>query len=283
VSEASIQPIVPSGDARTARAFATSWNNAATGSVYTRAQFEDWFSPIRPEELSGKSVLELGFGNGSLLFHVGACGPARLAGVELGDTLARTQLNLAHLPAGMLDLHRGDLTKVDLGGFDYVYCIGVLHHLASPDDGFVAVLRHTRPGGRFHCWVYAEEGNAVVIRVVDPIRRVVSRFPWWVTKYGVALPLSVPYFAYAKSLRRVPERLAERLPLGPYSRWIGERGFGFFHHVAFDQLVTPQTTYIPRATVERWLRHPDVDQATTYIIHRNGNSWKFGGRRKGAA
>jgi len=283
VNETPGPPVASSNDASTARAFATSWNNVGAGSVYTRSQFEDWFSPIEPGELAGRSVLELGFGNGSMLYHVGSCGPARLVGVELGDTLARTRENLAHLPPGMLELHQGDLTKVELGTFDYVYCIGVLHHLAEPDEGFEAVLRHTRPGGHFHCWVYAVEGNEVVIHVVDPIRRVVSRFPWWVTKYGVALPLTVPYFAYAKALCRVPARVAERLPLGPYSQWIGERGFGFFHHVAFDQLVTPRTTYISRGKVERWLRHPDVDFSTTYVICRNGNSWKFGGRRKGSA
>lgn len=267
-------------DAGTADAFASSWNHVGTGSVYTRAQFEDWFRPIEPASLAGASVLELGFGNGSLLYHVGACHPSRLAGVELGDTLEQTRTNLAHLPPGVLELHRGDLTKVALGTFDLVYCIGVLHHLTDPEEGFRAVLRHTRPGGRFHCWVYAEEGNGLVIHVVDPIRRVASRLPWWLTKYGVALPLTLPYFAYAKSLRRVPEAVADRLPLGAYSRWIAERDLRFFHHVAFDQLVTPQTVYISRPTVERWLRHPDVDPVSTYVIQRNGNSWKFGGRRR---
>lgn len=267
-------------DAGTAAAFATSWNTIGAGSVYTRDQFEGWFSPIEPASLTGKSVLELGFGNGSLLYHVGACGPSRLVGVELGDTLERTRANLAHLPAGMVELHHGDLTDVNLGLFDYVYCIGVLHHLAVPRSGFLAVLRHTRPGGHFHCWVYGKEGNGVVIRLVDPIRRLASRLPWWVTKYGVALPLTVPYFAYAKALRHAPRSLAERLPLGEYSRWIAERDFKFFHHVAFDQLVTPETHYIPRATIEEWLHHPDVDPASTYILSRNGNSWKFGGRRK---
>ncbi len=236
--------------------------------------------PIDITALQGKSVLELGFGNGSLLFHMAASGPSRLVGVELGDTLDTARKNLAHLPPGMLELHRGDLTKVDLGVYDLVYCIGVLHHLKEPDAGFHAVLRHTRPGGQFHCWVYAQEGNGAVIHVVDPIRRVASRLPWWLTKYGVALPLSVPYFVYAKSLRRAPLSVAKHLPLGEYSRWIAEREFGFFHHVAFDQLVTPETHYIPRKTVQRWLAHPDVDPESTYIVRRNGNSWKLGGRKR---
>lgn len=277
-----------SPDAPTAAAFATSWNAVGQGSVYTREQFLDWFDPIDPRTVEGQSVLEMGSGNGSLLYHMGAYGPDRLCGIELGDTLETTRKNLRHLPEGMLELFSGDLTTTRLGLFDLVYCIGVLHHLKDPAAGFEAVLRHTKAGGRFHCWVYAEEGNSVVLHVVDPIRRVACRFPWWLTKYGVALPLALPYYVYAKTIgtlsagdrsRRV-DRIASKLPLAEYSRWIARRPFGFFHHVAFDQLVTPRTHYFSRDAVEAMLRHPDVDPASIYLVRRNGNSWKFGGRRK---
>jgi SAM-dependent methyltransferase len=277
-------------DGATARAFATSWNAVGQGSVYTREQFLDWFDPIDPRTVKGQAVLEMGSGNGSLLYHMGAYGPAKLSGIELGDTLETTRQNLRHLPEGMLELHAGDMTTANLGRFDLVYCIGVLHHLSDPSAGFDAVLRHTRPGGRFHCWVYAEEGNAVVIRVVDPIRRVACRLPWWLTKYGVALPLAVPYYAYANAVAALSpgggrgglvDRALDGLPLAEYSRWIARRPFGFFHHVAFDQLVTPRTHYLSRAAVEALLRHPDVDPASVYLVQRNGNSWKFGGTRMG--
>jgi hypothetical protein len=72
-----------------------------------------------------------------------------------------------------------------------------------------------------------------------------------------------------------------------YSRWISKREFSFFRHVVhvvFDQLVTPQTTYIRRSTIESWLGvdggERDIDPASVYIIMRNGNSWKFGARKK---
>jgi SAM-dependent methyltransferase len=275
----------PVDDAKTAAAFATSWNSAGRGSVYTRAQFLDWFSPLDPVAFAGKSVLELGFGNGSLLSHMASVGPARLCGVELGDTLEQTRQNLQHLPDGMLELQRGDLTRIDAGRFDLVYCIGVLHHLADPESGFASVVRHTKPGGHFHCWVYGVEGNSLVIHVLDRIRRIACQLPWWLNKYGVALPLVVPYFGYAKTLRRLARlngtvrRAVTRMPLGGYSLWIAERPLSFFHHVAFDQLVTPTTHYIPRATIEGWLRRDDVDPSSVYIVQRNGNSWKFGGRR----
>jgi SAM-dependent methyltransferase len=275
-------------DASTASAFATSWNNVGDGSVYTLEQFLDWLDPLAPRDFAGKTVLELGFGNGSLLYHMGAFGPARLCGVELGDTLEQTSRNLRHLPPGMVELHHGDLTQVRLGQFDLVYCIGVLHHLKDPYAGFRAVVDQTKPGGRFHCWVYGKEGNEAVIRLVEPIRRVASRLPWWLTKYGFALPLVTPYFVYAKALKGIsafagPEvkTAVQKLPLGEYSSWIAERPFRFFHHVAFDQLVTPQTTYIAKSTIESWLDHTDIEPSSPYVIRRNGNSWKFGGRKKG--
>lgn len=267
-------------DTDTARAFAESWNRI--GSVYSQEQFLEWIAPLTPADLRGKDVIELGYGNGSLLHHAARCAPARLAGIELGDTMAQTRRNLEGAPV-QPELHRGDLTVACLGEFDVAYCIGVIHHLEDPDRGFEAVLRHTKRGGRFHCWVYAREGNALVRAIVEPVRRVASGLPWWLTKYFIAFPLVVPYFLYAKSLRALGldgERSPLRwLPLFEYTRWIARERFAFFHHVAFDQLVTPTTRYIDRATVERWLGRGEVERGSSYLILRNGNSWKFGGRR----
>ncbi len=266
-------------DAQTAKAFSESWNRI--GSVYTREQFLEWFQPLTAGDLRGQSVLELGFGNGSLLYHMARSSPSRLAGIELGDTIAQTRQNLEGTsPAA--ELHRGDLTTANLGQFDLVYCIGVLHHLEKPEAGFESVLRHTKPGGRFHCWVYAREGNALIRAIVEPVRRIASRLPWWLTKYGIALPMVTPYFLYAKFLRATGLLRLDALkflPLFDYTRWIAGERFGFFHHVAFDQLVTPRTDYISRERVEGWLKRPEIDPKSKYVILRNGNSWKFGGSR----
>jgi hypothetical protein len=137
-----------------------------------------------------------------------------------------------------------------------------------------------KKGGRFHCWVYAREGNAVIIHIIDPIRKLVSQLPWWVTKYFVATPLVIPYYCYAKLISFIRNiSFVKQFPLYNYSCWIAQRDFLFFRHVAFDQLVTPQTTYIEKATIQNWLNtNPAIDPASIYIIFRNGNSWKFGGR-----
>lgn len=265
-------------DQETADAFATSWNNLPAGSVYTEAQVVDWFAPIRPEDIKGKTALELGCGNGSLLFHVAHWDPAHLEGIDLGDSVLAARMNLPKDRFPHVEIRQGDILSYRSKGYDVVYCIGVLHHLKEPQAGFRTMVNNTKPGGRFHGWVYAHEGNGIIRWIVDPIRKVASKLPWWVNKYFVATPLVAPYFLYAHTISRLPRAVGKLLPLYEYSKWICKRDFLFFRHVAFDQLVTPQTVYISRSTLEQWLASdPRIDPDTTYIEFRNGNSWKFGG------
>lgn len=269
-------------DQKTADAFASSWNNLPLGSVYTEEQFRDWMHPLTRRDVLGKRVLELGCGSASLMVHMASWNPSYLEGVDLGDSVSSAQKNLSPIPFKDWKVTKDDLATFKSSGFDLVYCIGVLHHLKNPKDGFESVVRNTASGGKFHCWVYAREGNGVIVYMVDPIRKVASRMPWWFTKYFLATPLVVPFFIYAKFLNLIPRfSWLKLLPLYEYALWISSRDFGFFRHVAFDQLVTPQTAYLPRVTIESWLQNnPEIIPESTYIIMRNGNSWKFGGTKK---
>jgi SAM-dependent methyltransferase len=273
-----------SRDSATADGFADYFRTIGEGSRYTPEQFRSFFAPVDPDTLSGASVVELGFGHGSFLQHVARARPARLAGVDLGDVVAETRRKLERfLGQTDLDLRHGDLTQADLGPHDFAYCIGVLHHLHEPEAGFAALLRHTRPGGRFHGWVYSREGNFFVIRVADPLRRLSARLPWWGTKWGPGFAVAASLFAYARTLafleRRGARALVRALPLHDYALSIAARDFAFFHFLATDFLVARRTVYLDRTTLEGWLRHPAVEPGSTYLIHRNGNSWTFGGRR----
>lgn len=269
-----------SDDTRTASAFASSWNNLPSGSVYTWDQFEEWVAPLKEVDFKDRTVLELGCGNASLLSHAAKWNPASLTGVDLGDSVLSAKQNMALTGFSRFDILKSDLTEYRSTGYDLVYCIGVLHHLQNPKKGLDSVLVNVKSGGKFHCWVYAKEGNWLIINIVDPIRKVASKLPWWFTKYLLATPLVLPYYLYAKFISYFcKSRFFGRLPMYDYSMWISKRDFSFFRHVAFDQLVTPQTQYIEKSTIEQWLRsYRNIIPGSTYIIFRNGNSWKFGGK-----
>ena len=263
----------------TAQAFSTSWNNLPSKSIYTWDEFKDWFIPLAEQDMHGRTVLEMGCGNGSLMQHLLAWHPNHLHGIDLGDSVHSARENLNRTGYDYWSVEQADLIAYRSEGFDLVYCIGVLHHLQEPEAGFRAVLENVVPGGRFHCWVYAKEGNWFVIRFVDPIRRIASRVPWWINKYIVATPLALLFYSYAKFVVKArPHEVFSKLPMYRYCQWISKGGLGFFRHVVFDQLVTPRTEYLERGTIESWLQDARIDPATIYILMRNGNSWKFGGQ-----
>lgn len=269
-------------DIKTAQAFALSWNNLPEGSIYTKDQFEDWLAPLTEADIKDKSILELGCGNASMMVHIAGWRPSYLEGIDLGDSILSAESNLKKINFLNWKIVRGDLTEYTSAGFDVVYCIGVIHHLKDPQRGFESLVRNTKKGGQFHAWVYAREGNGVIIYIVDPLRKAVSRLPWWFIKYLIATPFVAPYYIYAKIVSLLKGNfLIRKLPLYEYSLWISKRNFHFFRHVAFDQLVTPQTAYIKKDVIKKWFESfPEIDKENTYIIMRNGNSWKFGGKIK---
>ena len=270
-------------DQTTADKFANSWNNVYDASVYTHEQFLDWISPWNQENVKDKSVIELGCGSGALLTHLSHFKPASLTGVDLGASVNRAR----QLLGDRANIEVGDITQTQelikrFGKQDKAYSIGVLHHLTVPEQGVETLKAITKPGGSFHGWVYAHEGNFIIRAFVDPIRKIVNHFPWWMNKYLVALPLSIPFFIISKTYSCLSKLLGENLPLPLYSYmlWISKRNFSFHHHVAFDQLVTPMTHYITKERVEKWLNDERVDPNSTYIEFRNKNGWKFGGTIK---
>jgi len=272
--------VEPTSDIATAEAFAASWNTLPSGSIYTFEQFEQWLHPHTAETVRGKSVLELGCGTGSLLVHLSRWQPSRIVGVDLGSSVISARKNMKQTAFEDFDIVRADLQTFPCGRFDFVYCIGVLHHLMDPHAGFTRVVDNVGPGGWFHCAVYSHEGNAVVRAAVEPLRRVSSRLPWWMTKYLLATPLAAPFYAYSKFADVLPMWF----PLREYAASISLREFEYFRHVAFDQLVTPQTRFIRKATLEKWIRADNrVLPESVYIQMKNGNSWRFGGQRRGSS
>ncbi len=276
-----MQPAPRSDDLETAEGFAA-YHKTIAGSRYSDEQFRDYFHPIDPEEFRGRSVAELGCGHGSWLWHWANVGPSRLSGCDLAETIETIPGKLTALPPERLHLERGDLTSADMGPHDLAYCIGVLHHLQDPEKGFAALLRHTKPGGRFHAWVYAWEGNGFVRAVVEPMRRLGALLPFWVTQWVFAALIALPLFVYSRLVRAVEgasPSAARALPAGEYVLSHARRDLGFFRFLAIDFLVARHTVFLDRPTLERWLRDPAVAPDSVYLQHHRGNAWRFGGRR----
>ncbi len=62
------------------------------------------------------------------------------------------------------------LPQLGLGAFDYVNCVGVLHHLDDPDTGLDALLAVLKPDGALGLMVYATYGRLGVYQLQSLLR-----------------------------------------------------------------------------------------------------------------
>jgi len=72
-----------------------------------------------------------------------------------------------------LRLFKGDLREADKIGalFDLVICTGVLHHMASPDEGMRALANAMQPNAALACMLYAATRRTGVYMMQDVFRR----------------------------------------------------------------------------------------------------------------
>jgi SAM-dependent methyltransferase len=73
-----------------------------------------------------------------------------------------------------IHFHQGSLLAIDmleLGRFDYIDCCGVLHHLADPREGVLALTEALSPDGGMGLMLYGELGRTGVYPLQRALRR----------------------------------------------------------------------------------------------------------------
>src|SRR3989440_2987619 len=64
-----------------------------------------------------------------------------------------------------------DLTSLKLGPFDYINCVGVLHHLEDPKAGLQALRSVLKDGGAMSLMLYGKYGRTGVYQLQELLRR----------------------------------------------------------------------------------------------------------------
>jgi len=170
------------------------WNTEACGSHFVKAekgsaefykqycQFRyrvEWHIPLLVpfSETRGKTVLEIGCGNGAdgTLF---AQNGAVYTGVDLTEAAvasARRHFELLDL-SGKFQIENAEHLTFPDQSFDFVYSYGVLHHSADPQRAFAEVGRVLKPGGKAVLMVYHKHSFNYYVRILGYMRaRVIAR------------------------------------------------------------------------------------------------------------
>lgn len=126
-----------------------------------------------PDELRGKTVLDVGCGMGRFA-EVATRWGARVVGIDLSAAAQVAARNLADREFVAL---QADVFALPFApeSFDYIYSIGVLHHTPSCENAVKALPQFLKPGGYLAVWLYSRYNRWY--RFSDIYRHVTHRMP----------------------------------------------------------------------------------------------------------
>ncbi len=234
--------------------------------------FEDWIYPTTLDDFAGKDVVEFGCGGGQHTSFVSSRAntitSVDLNCVEIAEERNKTASNITFV--------EGDIAKVKLGKkFDIGFSIGVIHHTDDPEQSVKNLIDHIKPGGKVIVWVYSQEGNALVEKVVEPIRKTfLTNMPRdrlltlsKVVTFLMYLPI---YTLYLLPLRFLPF----------YEYFQNFRKLSFYRNTlnVFDKLNAPQVQFISKARATGWLKEQDF--MDIHITPYKSVSWRISGIKR---
>ena len=267
--------------AATASSFGWEWQHFTQEDDRYGEQMLGWLDPVTEDFFRDKVVLDGGCGKGRHTLLASNWGARDVVGVDLSDAVEPA----FEATRGSENMHivQADLCRLPLARvFDYVFTIGVIHHLDDPNVGFKELASKIKPGGHFSVWLYGAEGNAWITSLVSPLRkRFTSRMNRRALLHLSKLPTALVYAATKlvygplnKSQRGA--ELGRRLFYGQYLSSIAGFGWREQHTIVFDHLVAPTAQYVTREEFEKWWE--GIGARETVIGWHNKNSWRGFGR-----
>jgi SAM-dependent methyltransferase len=260
--------------ARTIADFGEQWTlYPDTGGFFSSsALFNDFLDPLLTvRDVVGRRVADIGAGTGRFVNVLAAAGAAHVVAVEPSEAIRVLRDNTQRFRDRITYLDvTGDRLPAS-GDLDYVFAIGVLHHIPDPDPVVAAAFRALRPGGTIAIWLYGREGNTLYL--------LVARSLWWLTRRlphdALALVARTLYPAvrcYMAACRWIPLPLAAymrrvMLPLTPDARRL----------VIYDQLNPAYAKYYTREEARGLIERGGF--AGIRLHHRHGISWTVVGTK----
>lgn len=243
-------------------------------------KFLEWIYPTDKDFFGGKIVLDAGCGMARHAVLSSLFGAEQVIGIDLGSSVLAAYENTKEFPN--VHIIQADIYNLPFNNeaFDFIYSIGVIHHLPEPQKGFESIIKHLKPKGKINIWVYGRENNGWVVYFVNPIRkRITSKIPLNILLYLSLIP---SFFIYliTKFLYKPVNNLSSKvfLPYKEYFLWVAGLSFKNIHEIVFDHLVTPVAFYHRKEEIVDWF---DKNKLINYsFFHRNKMSWAASAEKK---
>ncbi len=230
------------------------------------ALLQDLLGPLLAiESIAGRRVAEIGSGSGRIVLMLMRVGAAEVTAVEPSRAIEVLRENTQEFRSRITYIQsRGEGIPQDRN-FDYVFSIGVLHHIPDPDPVVLAAFGALRPGGQILIWLYGKEGIEAYLWFVLPVRQMIRRLPDSLLA-GLCHGLNLLLTPYVWLCRFLP------LPMRRYMRsHVAKLSRHARYVTLFDQINPTEVRYYREAQARDLLERAGFRDVRLY--HRHGYSW----------
>ena len=244
----------------------------------------EYFDVVTPEMLPpDATVLDLGCGSGRWSRYVAP----RSRFVEAVDPSAAVVS--AHAMTRDLDNVRVTQASVDTlpfpdDSFDFVLCLGALHHIPDTAAALRSAVRKLRPGGWMLVYIYYSLDNRgggyrLLFGIADLIRRVISKLPGPLKRLSCDILAATVYLPLVVMARIVGSLVghsaAESMPLHYYA----DKSWRVIRNDALDRFGTPLEQRFSRIQIAEMMSAGGLED-----LHFSDRMprWHVVGRKRGA-
>ncbi|MCB4756451.1 MAG: class I SAM-dependent methyltransferase [Elusimicrobia bacterium] len=222
-------------------------------------------------DVAGGRVAEIGSGTGRIVKSLLEAGAGHVWAIEPSEAVPALEKNLAG------DRERVTILPIPgeelpLGlNLDYIFSIGVIHHVPDPRPILKRAHQSLKPKGKLVIWVYGRENNLPYIFLVSALRLITTRMPHTFRVF-LSKILNFGLDIYMFLCRFFP------LPLKGYVMHV-LRNFDRKKRelVIYDQLNPAYAKFYRKDEIEKLLREVGFDKIALH--HRHGYSWTILGEK----
>ena len=256
---------------KTAEIFGYEWKNFPELHKIYEEQFEEWTSPIKKEFFKDKFILDAGCGTGRHIYYSKKYGAKEIIGVDLSQAVEVAYENNKDKNVHIVQADIYNLPfKQNI--FDFIYSIGVLHHLPNPKKGFKNLIQYLKKQGRIAIWVYGQP-TALLKYIIDPLRKnIISKLPGPIIK-AIAFINTLLVYAISKFIYKPInnfKNISKYLPMNYTFNYFSKFNFKILYSMMYDITSPPNQFYLTKKDMDDWF---STDKLEKTQIVKHEHSW----------
>jgi len=235
----------------TADSFGFEWKKFNKLFDIYKQNFLNYVQPFKENFFKNKVILDAGCGVGRHTYWAAKFGAKEVIGIDLSEAVDSAESNCREL--SNVNIIQADIYKLPFKSiFDFIFSIGVLHHLPEPENGFRNLLNYLKEDALMLIWVYGRKNNFSNVYIYESLRIITKHINSKILYY-----LCYPFAIGVECINKTADlfekvdatkKIAKLMPFQYYRQF----PFEVKLNDAFDVLATPRSRYYMMDEIKDW-------------------------------